>query len=87
MCGGSKIKSAKTNVVTRTDEDEMIYNKTFNFVVPHAFLEDTSLVISLCIKGKLKQDHVIGRSVSGPITVASNDKITHWGRMFVDCSR
>lgn len=48
---------------------------------PHGFIDDISVVMSVCVKGKLKFDGVIGRVISGPIAFASNDKMTHWGKM------
>jgi len=65
------------------------FNQTFSFIIPTAFLDDTSVVVSLCVRGRmsLKQDAVIGRVISGPITFACGDRITHWGRMLADSSR
>jgi hypothetical protein len=60
---------------------ERIVKESILFLAPHGFIDEISVVISVCVRGKLKLDNVIGRVISGPIAFASNDKLTHWGRM------
>lgn len=84
MCAGEKIKSVRTKLVTVSCEADPIFNQTFSFVLPYAFVDDTTVVISVCVKGGLKNDSVIGRVLSGPFGYVANGKVTQWGRMLAD---
>ncbi|CAG2113755.1 unnamed protein product, partial [Medioppia subpectinata] len=83
----SLLKGTNNLLVLVENNTEPVYNQTFNFVAPHGFIDEISVVITVCLKGKLKFDSVIGRVISGPIAFASNDKLTHWGKMMFGSER
>ncbi|RWS02437.1 synaptotagmin-15-like protein [Dinothrombium tinctorium] len=84
MCGGEKIKSMRSSTITVATNTDLIYNQTFGFIVPSDFLDETTLIIAICIKSRIKPRDVIGKVISGPVDYSSNDKITHWGRMLAE---
>lgn len=83
MCSGEKVKTERTATVSSCQMP--VYNQSYHFIVPSQYLEDTSIVATVLAKGHLKQDAVIGRSVSGPYTDSySQNQKTQWGEMVRD---
>jgi hypothetical protein len=76
---GQKIKSKKSDTIS--NEKDPFYNHTFQFRVGPEKLVDSILVVSVTLKGRLKQDTPIGRVILGPNFYADGDNMTPWGRV------
>ncbi|KFM61248.1 Synaptotagmin-17, partial [Stegodyphus mimosarum] len=82
MCGGQKVKTNRSRVVV--DSTDPFYNHKSDFVVPPQFLLDSSLVVTVMVRGVLGRSFPLGRITAGPYTEKSNGTLTHWGRMVQD---
>ncbi|KAF8764994.1 Synaptotagmin-15 like protein [Argiope bruennichi] len=82
MCGGQKVKTNRSQVVP--EKSDPMYNHKSDFVVPPTFLQESSVVITVIIKGVLGRSLPLGRVTAGPYVELANGTQTQWGRMVHD---
>ncbi|KAF4516931.1 hypothetical protein B566_EDAN008020 [Ephemera danica] len=81
-CKGQKVKSKKSAVIS--NEKDPFYNHMFQFPVGDDIRTETHcLVVSVVLKGRLKQDTPIGRVILGPNFYADGNSMTPWGRVIL----
>ncbi|PNF25078.1 hypothetical protein B7P43_G01978 [Cryptotermes secundus] len=91
---GEKMKSRKSAIVYNNRNPT--YNEIFTFKLSSNFLHESSIIVSVMLKGKLKKDMPIGRLVLGPFqytegrektpwgrALLSQEEVTHWFRMYL----
>ncbi|XP_071492629.1 synaptotagmin-15-like [Diadema antillarum] len=79
MCGVDKVKSRKTAIIRGTDSP--VYTESLCFVVPMAYIDETSLVIQVVQRAQLKKDRILGQVILGPYIYTQGSAISHWGKM------
>jgi len=77
--GKRVIKVKKTRLLAC--QDRIDFQEQFSIVLPRAYLDSVSCLLSLCSKSRFGTKSVLGRSSVGPYTLASGVGLDQWTEM------
>lgn len=81
VSSGHKIKTKRTPATV--GERHPVFNSTLSFQVSLQQLSNTSLVLALVGRGKMRSNKTVGRAILGPSIYESGSERNHWGRMIM----